>query len=118
MKHGPIITRSVSLNRTQIKRWAALLAVSAGLYLIIFAIHSMQKLTEAKGVIHDVSNFFNKDPFWNPLITFFGGKAREHVSQYDLPVMLCLIGGIGLVVVGTVVFLLTLKGKSKNPLQK
>jgi len=86
-----------------IKQISGLIACAAGISLIVFAVHSMQEIAETKGFIHDVENFFTHNPMWNPIVTFFGGKAQEKVAEYDLPVFLSLIGGIVLTIAGAVI---------------
>jgi len=100
------------VNRKQI---AGLIPIGAGVALIIFSVHSMQKIQEAKGIITNTKNFFTHNPMWNPIITFFGGAAQKKISENDVPVMLCLFGGILLVILG---LLVTVLCKSKNPRKK
>jgi hypothetical protein len=69
--------------------------------LIGYAKHSMDKANEAKGFIDKFTNFFSHNPeVWNPLITFFGGKAQEQASQYDTTLTVLLYSGIAFVVIG------------------
>lgn len=72
--------------------------------LVLIAIDAMRKIAKAKGLSHDISNFFEHNPGWNPIIKFFGGKAEQKISQYDLPVMLTLIAGSILLLFGAIIF--------------
>jgi hypothetical protein len=78
---------------------AAITVIGAG--LIAYAQHSINKANAAKGTIDKFTNFFSHNPtVWNPLVTFFGGKAEEQASQYDTTLTVLFYLGIGLVVIG------------------
>ncbi len=85
------------MNRKRLIGFALLVI---GIGLIILAMHFMNEIAHAKGVVKDVSDFFNKDPAWNPFVEFFGGAARAKISEYDAPTMITLISGIVLCIVG------------------
>jgi hypothetical protein len=93
------------------KRLIGFAMIAVGIYLIFYALDAMHQIKEAKGTIGKVEDFFTNSTFWNPIITFFGGKARQEASSYDLPALLTLIAGIALAVSGTVVGVLTKKRK-------
>ncbi len=97
-----------------IKRLIGFVMIAVGIYLIFFAMHAMHQIHAAKGFIDNMQDFFTKNPTWNPIITFFGGKAREKVSSYDLPALLTLIAGIALTVSGLVVSIFAKKKKEKK----
>jgi len=75
------------------KRVICLVAGFAGLALFFYALHGMHEAEEAEGWIDEAESFFT-GPAFNPLIEFFGGKAREEASKYDLPLLFMLILGI------------------------
>ncbi|MBS0650855.1 MAG: hypothetical protein JSR93_06815 [Verrucomicrobia bacterium] len=97
------------------KRIIGLIALAAGIFLICYAVHSFNKIAQAKGFESDVNNFFNHNPsVWNPLIEFFGGKAQEEVSQYDLPVTIMMLSGIALTIGGAITLIIWCKKKPKT----
>ncbi len=97
------------------KRIISLIATAVGIYLIIYSIHSMNEISDAKGFASDLENFFTHNPsVWDPLVEFFGGKAQEEVSKYDVPVMIMLISGIVLTIGGVVTTILWWKKPEKR----
>lgn len=54
----------------------------------------LSKLAEAHGTIQETKDFFSHNPTWNPIVTFFGGKAVEKVSSYNFAVICLLMFGI------------------------
>lgn len=96
-----------------LKQILGLVASALGVFLIIYSIHSMQEITEAKNFVDGITNFFTHNPTWNPIVTFFGGKAQEKISKYDLPVLLMLISGIILVILGPIITIIY-KSKEKK----
>lgn len=91
------------------KRLIGLAMLAVGIYLIFYALDGMHRIEETKGTIGKIEDFFTNSTFWNPIITFFGGKARQEASSYDLPALLTLIAGIALAVFGTVIGVLAKK---------
>lgn len=85
-----------------LKRFLGWILLVVGILLVIIALHAMHKISEAKNVSQDITNFFEHNPDWNPIIKFFGGKAQEKISAYDVPAMLTLISGIILTLLGTI----------------
>jgi predicted transporter len=75
-----------------------------GAILIGIAIHAVKKISEAKDVAHSVTNFFQHNPTWNPIIKFFGGKAQEKISESYTPATIVMVAGIFLVVIGLIIF--------------
>lgn len=76
-----------------------------GIILIAFSIHAMKKISQAKDFAQGISNFFQHNPTWNPIIKFFGGKAQEKISESYVPATMMMVAGIFLVVVGIAIFL-------------
>lgn len=97
------------------KKIIGLIALVVGIFLICYAVHSFNKIAEAKGFESDVEDFFSHNPsVWNPLIEFFGGKAQEEVSKYDLPVTIMMLSGIALTIGGALTTIICWKKKPKN----
>jgi hypothetical protein len=106
---------NLKLKYINLRQLGGIIAFIVGGFLVYFALDAMKQIAQAKGLTHDVSNFFEHNPGWNPIVTFFGGKAQERISQYDAPVMLALIIGIVLVALGAFIFLhYRTRIKSKN----
>ncbi|MBS0652351.1 MAG: hypothetical protein JSR39_02365 [Verrucomicrobia bacterium] len=96
------------------KKLIGLIALAVGIFLICYAVHSFNKIARAKGFETDFENFFHHNPsVWNPLIKFFGGKAQEEVSQYDLPVTIMMLSGIALTIGGALTTMICWRKKPK-----
>lgn len=85
-----------------IKRLIGFVLVIGGVVLIFIALNAMHKIAEARGLSQDITNFFEHNPDWNPIIKFFGGKAQEKISTYDTPALMTLFSGILLTIIGAV----------------
>lgn len=75
---------------------AAMVVLVIGIVMIFYAVHSMNRISSAKGAV----NLINKPLSLNPYSEKVGGMLESQASQYDTPVRLLLIGGILLVVIG------------------
>jgi hypothetical protein len=64
--------------------------------MIIFSIHSMNRISGAKSEIHSMMSPFSGSSAGKST----GNMLENKASQYDVPVMVILIGGIVLTVVG------------------
>lgn len=78
------------------KRKIGFIALVIGVGLIGYAVHSMQRIANAKGVVNALSAPFSD----NPIGRVAGKEMERKASQYDLPVMILLIGGIAFTTVG------------------
>ena len=87
------------------KRITGLVVLIIGIILIIFSIHSMNRISGAKSGIHSVTQTFSGNSTGKTVGDVLEGKA----GQYDLPVMVILISGIVLTVVGGSVVLFSKK---------
>lgn len=96
-----------------IKRVCGIIGAAIGAYLIFYAIQSQHKINQAKGFVSDFKDFFSHNPMWNPIVTFFGGKAQEKVAEYSTKVTVCLVVGIVLLVAGLVVAIFSSRRKRK-----
>jgi len=68
----------------------------AGIALIIYAMHAMGEVSEAKGFIEDVKSFFRNDIY----VDLLGGEAEKQASKYDAKILGLLITGILLTLAG------------------
>lgn len=89
------------------KRITGLIVLIVGIILIIFSVHSMNRISNAKGGIHTLTDPFSGSSGGREAGSFLQGEA----SQYDTTVKVLLIGGIVLTVIGAGV---TLFGKKKK----
>ncbi len=78
------------------KRIIGVIVLVIGVVLIIFAADAMKRISSAKNAVSGASGFMPNNPAGN-MVT---GSMEKAASQYDVPVMICLIGGIVLVLVG------------------
>ena len=92
-----------------LKRISGLILFIIGVILILFAIHAMHQIAEAKNLSQNITDFFEHNPDWNPIIKFFGGKAQEKISTYDTPALLTLISGIVLTIIGAIMAIVNRK---------
>jgi len=100
---------------TQKKRIIGWGLCAVGIAAIVFAVDAMVKLSEAKTFVDSVSEFFQHNPStWNPIITFFGGKAQEEIADYNAPVLALLVCGILLTAAGAAMSIIYRKRKEKR----
>lgn len=78
------------------KKITGIVVLIIGVVLIIFSVHSMNRIARAKGEIHTLTSPFSGSSGGRAAGEILGGKA----SQYDTTVTVLLIGGIALAVVG------------------
>lgn len=78
------------------KRIIGIVLFIIGVVLIIYSIHSMNRISAAKGEVNAFKSAFSGNSTGKALGNVMEGKA----SQYDTIVMVMLIGGIVLAVVG------------------
>ncbi|MBI2743533.1 MAG: hypothetical protein HYX48_06420 [Chlamydiales bacterium] len=76
------------------------LLFAIGIALIALAIRGMHRFNAVKGTGEEITNFFTKNPMWNPLITFFGGTPQMKPVAHDAPDTVMLIIGILAVIAG------------------
>lgn len=73
-----------------------------GIILLGFCLHAKQRLAHAETLSENVTNFFEHNPTWNPIIKFFGGEAQQKIASYNTPLLILTIVGIVLIVWGAV----------------
>jgi hypothetical protein len=78
------------------KKITGLIVLIVGIALIVFAVHSMNRIANAKEGISAITTPFSNEPAGK----FVGDVLEGKASQYDVQVKLCLIGGIVLAVIG------------------
>ena len=86
------------MNKKQI---SGLVLVVLGIALTIFAIHSMNRISDAKRDVKGFNSIISDVPMGGVVGNALEGKASEH----DTEVLLCLIGGIVLILGGGAIFL-------------
>jgi hypothetical protein len=79
------------------------LMIVGGSFLIMFANHASQKISEGKGFIKGFTGFFTNMSIWGPVASFFGAKAYDKASEHDASVLVLLVSGIILVIGGLIV---------------
>jgi hypothetical protein len=89
------------------KRIASLIVLIVGIIVIIYAVHSMNRISGAKSEIHTMSEAFSGSSEGRQA----GNWMKNKAGQYDVPVMILLVSGIVLTVVGAGVLIL---GKKKT----
>ncbi len=78
------------------KRKIGFVLMIIGIILIIYSVHSMNRISRAKGEVHGLTSPFSGSSAGRAA----GGMMENEASKYDTTVMLLLISGIGLAVVG------------------
>jgi Protein of unknown function (DUF3185) len=92
------------------KRIVGVVVFVIGVALIIFAVHSMHRISSAKGTMHTMEGLIPKSQYEE-----MGSKEMgKEASQYDAEVMGMLIGGIILAVAGCGIAIFYGKGKKKK----
>lgn len=80
------------MNYTRI---GGLIALLVGIGLIIYGFHGKSRMEKARGQIDTADRFIPK----NPLTDVAKKEMYRRVDEYELPVMLCFIGG-GILIIG------------------
>jgi uncharacterized protein YjeT (DUF2065 family) len=78
------------------KRITGMVACLVGIVLIIYAVHSMSVISEAKSEVKNMSNQMSG----NYVGRRISDDLQSHASQYDTEVKIGLYSGIALVVIG------------------
>jgi prolipoprotein diacylglyceryltransferase len=113
----------VSFNKEQLKNLASrvnykclagVLILIVGVILFIFSVDATRKIADANTLSQNISNFFEHNPTWNPIIKFFGGKAQEKIEYYNHQTFMIQIGSIVLTALGVVMIVVFRKKKTKK----
>jgi hypothetical protein len=91
------------------KRIVGIAMLIIGAAAIIYSIHSMNRISEAKSEVHSLTSPFSGSSAGRTV----GGMMGSEASQYDTKVMLLLIGGIILAVGGGSLALFCQKGRRR-----
>jgi hypothetical protein len=86
--------------------------VVVGVIFFLLSINAMRKLEKANTLSNNISDFFEHNPDWNPIIEFFGGEVQHEIDYYDTLTLMIQIGGIVFSALGAI--LITLSYKKKN----
>lgn len=78
------------------KRITGIVLLILGIVLIIFSIHSMQRISGAKGAINTMTSPFSGSSGGQ----MAGGMMEHEASKYDVTVKVLLYAGIGLTAIG------------------
>lgn len=122
---GEDVSLKQSLNKEPLKNLASkinykyvagILILIAGIILFFFSIHATKKIADANTLSQNISDFFQHNPTWNPIIKFFGGKAQEKIEYYNHMTLMVQIGSVVLTVLGAV--MIAIFRKKKNQKQK
>jgi hypothetical protein len=97
-----------SANR---KRVLGFILFIIGIILFLISVHAAQKIAEANNLSTSISNAFEHNPTWNPIIKFFGGKAQEEMDYYSTVTLIIQIGGLVLTALGAVMIVIYRKKK-------
>ncbi|HSX37424.1 MAG TPA: hypothetical protein VLE95_01165 [Chlamydiales bacterium] len=79
-----------------VKQIVSLVVSLFGVILIIYALHSMGRISTAKSEVSSVSRRISD----NTIGKIVGGEMQNQAGQYDTEVTVLLIGGIVLAVTG------------------
>jgi len=78
------------------KRISSLAVCCLGIVLIIYALYSMNRISEAKSTVQRISNRISSSTIGKMM----GGEMHKKASQYDTEVTWMLISGIILTLAG------------------
>ena len=81
-----------------IKRIVSLVVAALGVIMVIYAMSSMSRISEAKGNVRSINNAFSGSSAGRMV----GSGLSNQASQYDTKVMVLLIAGIVFAVGGCV----------------
>ncbi|MBS0604484.1 MAG: hypothetical protein JSS60_05535 [Verrucomicrobia bacterium] len=96
-------SRFANLNYKQI---AGIIVLIGGIVLFFLTVNATKKIADATTLSQSISNYFEHNPDWNPIIKFFGGKAQEKITYYSTMVLLIQIGSVVLTALGAVMIVL------------
>jgi len=78
------------------KKVCGLVIFIIGVVVLIFGLYQKSRLTGARESVGRVTSPFGK----NKASDTVGGIAESKIAQYDLPVLIIIVGGIVLIVIG------------------
>ena len=92
------------------KRIVGAVASLAGIVLIVYAIHSMSVISNAKSQVKNMSNQMSG----NYVGKMMGTDMQARASAYDKPVQVGLYTGVALVIIGAGLIFLGRKKQNKK----
>ncbi len=95
-----------------VKRIVGFCLFVIGVYIIFVAVDAIHQIAAAKGLSQSISDFFQHNPTWNPIIKFFGGQAQEKINRADTQAIMALVAGIILTTLGAVMAIIYRKPKN------
>ena len=96
---------------TNRKRLIGFVLLIFGIILFLISVHAARKIAEANNLSTSISNTFEHNSTWNPIIKFFGGKAQEDIDYYSTLTLIIQIGGVALTAIGAVMVFVYRKKK-------
>jgi len=82
------------------KRLAGFCFVILGIILLLFSADAAKQIARANTLSETISNFFQHNPTWNPIIKFFGGEPEKKIEYYTRVNTIIQIGAVVLTLVG------------------
>jgi len=79
-----------------VRRVVGISLIVVGVIVVIFSVDAMHRISEAKSGVRQATRPLSGNPIGKVLTQ----SIESQTSQYDSEIMLCLIGGIALVVLG------------------
>lgn len=95
------------------KRIVGFIILIIGIILFIYSIYAAKQVADANNLSTSMTNFFEHNTAWNPLIEFFGGEAQKEIDYYGTMTLMIQIGGIALTALGAVMVVVYRKKKNK-----
>lgn len=104
--------------KTNYKQLIGLGLVFLGVIFFFFSVNAMKKIAKAQSLSDSVSNFFEHNTTWNPIIKFFGGEAQEEMNYYSTQVLIIQIASVAVTAVGSAMLVLYRKRRPSNKEKK
>lgn len=95
------------------KRIAGFIILILGVILFILSVDAAKQIADANNLSTSISNFFEHNTTWNPIIKFFGGEVQEEIEYYSTLTLIIQIGGVVLTALGAVMVFVYRKKKDK-----
>lgn len=87
----------MNMSSKRFKYITGIVIAIIGVFLIVYSIHSMNRISEGKSQVHSLTSPFSGSSAGRMV----GGALESRASQYDSTVLFLLISGIILTVAGT-----------------
>ena len=93
------------------KRIIGYILFITGIILFLISVHNARKIAEANNLSTSITNAFEHNSTWNPIIKFFGGEAQEDIDYYGTVNLIIQIGGVVFTALGAVMIVVYRKKK-------